>query len=146
MRIEWRPALALALLAAASAACAHVRPAAEASVMKTQEWRGMRGGPQEPGTATATDAASWNAVWRRVGQEPPPLDLEKFVGVAVYLGQRPTGGWHTDIAAQQRGDDLIVRWKIVKPMGFVTQVLTTPWDVQTFARPKGKLILEAAPE
>jgi hypothetical protein len=137
-----------ALAAAALAACAHPhpRPAPEVNVMQTQEWKGAHGGPLEPGTAVAVDAASWNKLWRDVGQAPPDLDLEKFVGVAVYLGRRPTGGWRASFAAASRGDDLVVRWRVVKPGGFVAQVLTEPWAVQAFPRPKGRVVVEAAPE
>jgi len=141
-----KAALAAALAAAALAACAHPRPAAEVAMMQAQEWKGAHGGPLDAGTAVATDAASWNSLWRKIGQAPPDLDLAKFVGVAVYLGRRPTGGWKASLAAAERGDDLVVRWRVVKPGGFVTQALTEPWAVSAFPRPKGRVILEAAPE
>jgi len=143
MKNNARFALALTL---AAAACAHAPRAAEVTVMRTQEWKGAHDGPQSPGTAVGTDANTWNALWRSLGKTPPELDLEKFVAVAVYAGGRPTGGWRVDFSAASRGDDLVVRWKIVKPGGFVSQVLTAPWAVQAFPRPKGRLIVEAQPE
>lgn len=146
MRIDARAALALALAAAGAAACAHARPAAEVKTVSIQEWKGARDGPAEPGTAVGTDASTWNRLWRNVGQAPPDLDLTKFVGVAVYAGTRPTGGWRVSFAAADRGDDLVVRWKIVKPTGFVTQALTAPWAVQAFPRPKGRVLLEMEPD
>jgi hypothetical protein len=133
-------------LAAGGAACAHAPTGPEVSVMPVQEWKGAHGGPTEPGTAVATDAASWNALWRRMGQAPPELDLAKAVAVAVYLGRRPTGGWRASIEGSTRGDDLVVRCRAVKPGGFVAQVLTEPWAVRAFPRPKGRVIVEAAPE
>jgi len=146
MKIDAGAALALALAAAATAACAHARPTAEVNVIQVQEWKGARDGPAEPGTAVGTDAASWNRLWRSVGKPPPEMDLSKYVGVAVYAGTRPTGGWHVVFAAAERGDDLVVRWKVVRPTGFVTQALTAPWAVQAFPKPKGRVILEAEPE
>ena len=109
-------------------------------------WKGARDGPAEPGTAVGTDAASWNRAWRVMGKEPPELDLAKFVGVAVYAGTRPTGGWRIRITGASRGDDLVVRWKVLRPAGFVTQALTAPWAVQAFARPKGRVLVEPEPE
>ena len=146
MKNNARFALALALATAAAAACAHAPRGAEVPVMQTQEWKGAHDGPQTPSTAIGNDAASWNALWRALGRTPPELDLEKFVAVAVYAGERPTGGWRVSFSAALRGDDLVVRWKILKPGGFSTQVLTAPWAVQTFPKPKGRVILEAAPE
>jgi hypothetical protein len=146
MRISARLALGLAFAAAAAAACAHGRSAAEVAVMQSQEWKGAHDGPAEPGTAIGTDAPSWNALWRSVGKAPPELDLSKFVAVAVYAGSRPTGGWRVSFAAAAKGDDLVVRWRILKPSGFTTQVLTAPWAVQAFPRPKGRVLVEAEPE
>jgi hypothetical protein len=139
-------AAALALfLAAAAAACAHA-PTKEGPVMQVQEWKGARGGPEEAGTAVATDAASWNKLWRRMGQAPPDFDLSGAVAVAVYIGRRPTGGWHASLEAASRGDDLVVRWRVLKPTGFTTQAFAEPWLVRAFPRPKGRVILEAAAE
>jgi hypothetical protein len=142
MRTSAAFALALGLAAAGTAACAHARGVQEAAVMQAQEWKGAHDGPAAPGTAVGVDAASWNALWRGLGKAPPELDLSKFVGVAVYAGARPTGGWRVSFAAASRGDDLVVRWKIVKPGGFVAQVLTAPWAVAAFPRPKGRVLLE----
>ncbi len=145
MTTKRRTAAALAL-ALAGAACAHEAPKPEVSVMSVEQWHGMRGGPNEPGALAATDAASWRGIWNRLGQPAPDFDASKFVGAAVFVGERPTGGWRAEIAATQDGDDLIARWKIIKPGGFTTQIITAPWLVRVFPRPKGRFILEKAPE
>jgi len=145
MGIKAPSAVALVLLAAACAA--PPREPREEGAMQTLEWKGQAGGPVEPGAEVAVDAGSWNALWRRLGQPPPPLDMGKYVGVAVYAGQRPTGGWTISFSEPlSRGDDIVVRYRVVKPAGFVTQAFTQPWKVRAFPRPKGRAAVEAAPE
>lgn len=115
--------------------------------MQTREWKSSRGGPAEPGSAVGGDAQSWNALWRALGQPPPPLDLARFVGVAVYAGSRPTGGWKIVLdEPRARGEDLVVRYRIVKPSGFATQAFTQPWLVRAVVRPRGRVIVEAESE
>src|SRR6185312_10950392 len=94
-----------AALAAATASCAGSRasrkaepaPAPQASVektpMTTQEWKGAYGGPAEPGGLVCADAGAWHRAWKQVGKDAPPLDFDKYVGVIVFVGEKPTGGW-----------------------------------------------------
>jgi hypothetical protein len=149
--------LTAAVLAAATAACAPGRgaphktqsPAAAAAekTMTIQEWKGQYGGPDEPGSVVASDAHSWERAWKQVGQDAPALDFERSVGVMVFVGRKPTGGY-TPVFDEPaaRGDDLVVRYRVPKPSGFTTQALAQPWKARAFPRPKGKVIVEAAPE
>jgi hypothetical protein len=138
---------AAALLAVATAACAMGRRPPDAAptekTMTSQEWKGQMGGPETRGHQVVSDERGWKRVWRELGQDAPELDLEKFSAVAVYVGQRPTGGYTAvfDEPVAQ-GDDLLVRYRIPKPAGFVTQAFTQPWKVRAFARPKGRVIVE----
>ena len=115
--------------------------------MTIQEWKGQHDGPGEPGSLVATDQTAWERAWRQVGQAAPPLDFAKFVGVMVFIGQKPTGGWTVvfDEPVAQ-GDDVVVRYHIPKPGGFTTQAFTQSWKARAFSRPKGRVILEAAPQ
>jgi hypothetical protein len=135
--------LAAALIAAT--ACAPVRT--EKKPMTIQEWKGQHDGPAAAGSLVASDEDAWKSAWRQVGQDAPPLDFAKSVGVMVFVGQKPTGGWTVVFDAPvARGDDAVVRYHVPKPSGFTTQAFTQPWKAAAFPRPKGRLILEAPPE
>ena len=146
--INNRTAAFVLLLAATSAAAMGRRPPArtEKSTMTVLEWKGQSGGPPSAGNEVASDAAAWTALWSKLGQAAPP-DFSAFVAVAAYAGQKNTGGWSPVFDEPVAKDaDLIVRYRIAKPSGFATQVITQPWKVRAFARPKGRVIVEAAPE
>ncbi|MDE2509890.1 MAG: protease complex subunit PrcB family protein [Elusimicrobia bacterium] len=140
------------LLAAATAASAMGRRPPKTSgsgdapaedKMTILEWKGQQGGPQIHGHQIVYDADAWDAGWRELGQAAPALDFARYAAVFVYVGQRPTGGFKVafeDPIAQ--GDDLLVRYRILKPDGMVTQAITHPWHVRAFPRPKGRVIVE----
>jgi hypothetical protein len=144
----WKAAILAA--AAAAAACAPGRrpprtAAVEKTPMTTQEWKGQYGGPGEPGSAVAMDQGAWERAWKQVGKDAPPLDFSKEVGVIVFIGEKPTGGWTVVFDEPgERGDDLVVRYHVQKPGGFTTQALAQPWKARAFPRPKGRVIVEAA--
>jgi len=157
MRINRLAAVVLA--AAASAACAMGRkppqkadapPAAaagEKTPMTIQEWKGQYGGPGEAGSIVAADRHAWERAWRQVGRDAPPLDFANFVGVMVFVGEKPTGGFTVVFDEPvAKGDDLVVRYHVPKPGGFTTQALAQPWKARAFPRPKGRVIVETAPE
>jgi hypothetical protein len=140
---------AVAMLAATAACGMGRRPAApvEKTPMTTQEWKSQRGGPAEAGTVVAADEGAWKRAWKQLGQDAPPLDFANDVGVIVFVGEKPTGGWTVVFDEPvARGDDVVVRYHIPKPGGFTTQAFTQPWKARAVKRPKGRVILEAAPE
>lgn len=147
MRIEvWAAAALLAAVACGCAAKRKPEPAQEKKMTSepTPEWRSQQGGPQEPGAEVAADQASWERIWMRVGQDAPPLDFKKYVAVMVFVGEKPTGGWSVVFDPPViKGDDVVVRYRVPKPTGFVTQAFTHPWKARAFPRPPGRLILEA---
>jgi len=137
---------AAALVAAAASACAASRkPAApEKKMTNAMEWKSQSGGPQEAGAEVAADRPAWERLWLRVGQDAPALDFKTQVGVMVFVGEKPTGGWTVVFDEPVvKGDDVIVRYRVPKPSGFVTQAFTHPWKARAFPRPPGRLILEA---
>ena len=149
----WKAAVLTA--AAATAACAMGRrppqktetPAAVEKTMTTLEWKGQYGGPSDPGNAVATDQGSWERAWKQVGKDAPALDFASHVAVMVFVGQKTTGGYSPVFDEPiARGDDLVVRYRVPKPSGFTTQALAQPWKARAFPRPKGRVLVEAAPE
>ena len=116
-----------------------------ASTETPMEWKGQYGGPAEAGSEIVRDVKSWKSLWRLLGKNAPPLDLKKFIAVAVFPGERPTGGFTVEFAEpEMKGKDLVVRHRIKAPGGFATQAFTQPWAVRAFPRPKGKAVVEAS--
>ena len=115
--------------------------------MPIQEAKGQNDGPPGPGGVVCADQGAWQRAWKQVGKDAPPLDFEKFVGVMVFVGEKPTGGWTVVFdEPAAKGDDVVVRYRVPKPGGFTTQAFAQPWKARAVRRPKGRVILEAAPE
>jgi hypothetical protein len=97
------------------------------------------------GSEVVADASHWNELWRRLGRDTPAFDFTNAVAVAAYAGQQPTSGYSIEFFEPvAHGDDLMVTWQVVAPPpgSMQLQVLTQPWEVQTFPRPKGRVIAE----
>lgn len=139
-------ALLLALVPAEGKAARQPAPAAEKE-KKPMEWRGQSGGPREPGHRVIADKRGWEALWRgALGRDAPPLDFKTHAAVAVFAGERPTGGWSIVFEEKPRGKDLLVLYTIRRPKGFTTQAFTAPWTVRAVKRPKGKVLAAEAQE
>lgn len=122
-------------------------PAQARKTEKPMEWKGQYGGPIDPGTMVAADESAWTRLWLMVGQDAPPLDFKKYFAVAVFPGERPTGGWTVEfLDPVPKGMDVVVRYRIKEPSGFATQAIAQPWKVRAFERVKGKVFVEAAAE
>lgn len=111
---------------------------------KPMEWRGQNGGTVDAEERVIVDANGWSRLWLMIGQDAPPLDFGKYYAVAVFAGERPTGGYVVDfLDPVSKGKDVIVRYRVPTPTGFTTQALTQPWKVRAFPRVKGKVFVEA---
>ena len=111
------------------------------------EWKGQHGGPIDPGTEVATDASGWTRLWLQLGQDPPELDFKKYFAVAVFAGERPTGGYTVEfLEPAAKGPDVTVRYRINDPTGFSTQAIAQPWKVRAFERVKGKVFVLPEPK
>jgi len=114
---------------------------------KPMEWKGQYGGPIDAGTEVAADAGAWGRLWLQLGQDAPPLDFKKYFAVAVFAGERPTGGFTVEfLDSVPKGMDVVVRYRIKEPTGFTTQAIAQPWKVRAFERVRGKVFVEAAAE
>lgn len=121
--------------------------AAHAKTEKPMEWKGQHGGPIDPGTEVATDAGGWTRLWLQLGQDAPALDFKKYFAVAVFAGERPTGGYTVEfLDPVPKGMDVTVRYRIKDPTGFSTQAIAQPWKVRAFERVKGKVFVLPAPK
>lgn len=120
--------------------------AADKPAEKPMEWKGQYGGPLKQGRRLASDAKAWTSLWKLLGKdEPVALDFDKFVAVAVFVGERTTGGFTVEfIESETRDDDLLVRYRIKTPTGLVTQAVSSAWKVRAFLKPKGKVVVAFA--
>jgi hypothetical protein len=97
------------------------------------QWSGPYGGTDAPATRAIKTAAEWSALWQQLGREPPrAFDAVKETAVALFLGQRRTGGYQVElIGVRRESDQLVVEYRENTPPrgAAVPQVLTAPWAV-----------------
>lgn len=100
--------------------------------------KGSRSGVRDPRQVVLRSQAEWIALWAQhvsadVNPVPPPtIDFTKDLVVAVFLGEKPTGGYDVAISRAQRGDDAVViyyRERTPAPGALVTQSLTHPFHI-----------------
>lgn len=111
------------------------------SQAKIMEWKGAFCKQAEPAVIVAKTPRDWAKIWDKVGKPAPAADFKTQVGVAVFAGQRPTGGY--SISWQQEGS--MIRYKIIKPKGMAMQVITQPYAVKLFTASGGPVKVEALP-
>lgn len=124
-------------------------PAKPATELPKMEWKGQYGGAPEAGHRLITDRKGWEALWRVLGKDAPALDFKSFNAVAVFIGEKPTGGWTAVFDEPREKDgDTLVSYRVKAPKGFTTQAFTQPYLVRAFPKPAaGKmLVMQAASE
>lgn len=123
----WVALVPFAACRSPSAANAPAEPAIVA------EWSGQHGGAARASTRVVRDAAEWAALWRQIGQEAPrALDPARETAVAIFLGERRTGGYAVDGVKVRRKDGAVTvefREASPAPDAMVTQVISSPWAV-----------------
>jgi len=118
---------------------------AHAKKEKPMEWKGQHGGPIDAGTRVAVDDGEWTRLWLMLGSDAPPLDFKKYFAVAVFAGERMTGGYTVDFLEPViKGQDATIKYRVVPPTGFTTQAIAQPWKVKAFPRVKGKVFVVPA--
>ena len=111
---------------------------------KPMEWKGQHGGPIDPVAEVIADESGWTRLWLQIGQDAPDLDFKKYYAVAVFAGEKPTGGYTIEfVEPARKGADAVVKYKILPPSGFSTQAIAQPWKVRAFPRVSGKVSVEA---
>jgi hypothetical protein len=104
--------------------------------------KGYQSGVRESVQIVARSQSEWSALWKRhtlTEPTPPPLpniDFSKEIVVAVFLGEKPTGGHDVEITrTEQNNDALLVSFveKQPKPGGLATQAFTQPFHIVRIA-------------
>jgi hypothetical protein len=102
--------------------------------------KGFSSGIRERKFVVAKTEQEWQDLWRAHGakvsppKEPPSVDFEKEMVVAVFLGERHSGGYRIEIVRIEedlQNRQLTVGWRETKPPpGAMTiQALTQPYQI-----------------
>jgi hypothetical protein len=102
--------------------------------------QGSRSGVRERKSLVIKTETDWKALWRSHVQsnvpakELPRVDFEKEMIVAVFLGEKPSGGYSVEITRIEENPDqrqTNVFWRESKPPpgSMVIQALTQPYHV-----------------
>jgi hypothetical protein len=102
------------------------------------QWSGPYGGSSTGGLRELRTAEQWLAFWQQVGREPPrALDTSREMGIALFLGEKTTGGYGAEITGVRVHEGRLVmvyRESSPAPDAMVTQALTSPWVVAIVPR------------
>lgn len=88
-----------------------------------------------PKTAVIRDQLAWERFWTESFGErfaTPPIDFSRNMAVAVFAGQKPTGGYSVFIPLVKRTEDrLVVFYRLTAPApgSVVTQAVTSPFAI-----------------
>jgi hypothetical protein len=103
-----------------------------------EQWSGPRSGTSTGSARVLQTAQDWTACWETIGRPPPRLlDPSHEMAVALFLGERRTGGFSIQLVeARIAAESLVVTYReITPPAGaMVSQSLTSPWLVAVLER------------
>jgi len=112
------------------------RPASQVSVQTIA--KGIRSGIREPSQVAIRSQTEWQKLWREhtstsTASAPlPTVDFDKEIVAAVFLGEKPTGGYNVEISSTEVTDSLLtifVKETSAKPGAIVTQGFTQPFHI-----------------
>jgi len=114
-----------------------------------EAWSGQHAQTSAASTHVVRTPEEWRSVWRLVGRsEPRPFDPAKEIAVAVFLGERRTGGFAVDIVETAiHENQLIVRYreKTPAPGRMVAQIITSPWTITALSASNLAVTFRALP-
>lgn len=142
-----RTALLLHILLLGPGCASHAAP--KTPEVPMPKWSGAYCEVSNPATRMAKTPAEWDALWKQAGREPPrALDSTRELAVAVFLGERRTGGYTVEIAsAEVKAGKFVIAWREYTPAPdmMVTQALTQPWTIAVLARTELPVVFERLP-
>ena len=102
------------------------------------DWSGMYCGKKEPEVITVDDRAGWEGVWKTISEKPAPeVDFSKYVVIAVFAGEKNTGGYSVEfLEPVTRDGKKVIPYRIKSPGEslFTVQSLTQPYHLRAFER------------
>lgn len=105
--------------------------------------RGAHSEVRKADRAAAKTQEEWVALWKRhagtlpQAAEVPKVDWSKEMVLAVFMGERSTGGYSVQIRGAKEQDGKLtaeVEYVSPKPGGFVTQAFTSPFHIAAVAK------------
>lgn len=132
-------ALAIPSVCLIAAANPPVKPDGLGRVTGWSEWEDSVGGDMLTGSKLLVNDFQLNRVLESLGRPASTLESNQYVAVIAFAGERSSGGYTIEMNSKVLGDDLVVLWRVVcpPPGAITTQVLTRPWHLAAFLRPKG---------
>jgi hypothetical protein len=142
-----RCSASLLMLLASFTACAALTVTVQFSTLD----KGLTSGVREPTQVVIRTRDDWAALWGRHMQiqpapQAPPVDFSRDMVVALFMGERPTGGHRIEITRVERTDSgLSVRYRSQAPDSgtMVSQALTQPFHLITIARDEAPVVFVA---
>jgi len=128
----------LVTLGLALGGCQVAGPARAAAPAEVVQWSGAQSSVTVATQRVVREPAAWHAFWPDVRQAAPrAFDPAREMAVAVFLGERRTGGYAVRIvSAEPRDGQLVVTYQESAPPAgtMVTQALTYPWTLAVVPR------------
>ena len=100
--------------------------------------KGSRSGIREAAQIAVRSQSEWQKLWRQHSSTStasvplPVVDFDKEIVAAVFLGERPTGGYSVEISAAEVTGSLLtvfVKETSPNPGAIVTQGITQPFHI-----------------
>jgi len=104
---------------------------------------GLASGVGQPTQIVVRSQNEWTALWSRhmrapsAPPPPPSVDFSRDMVVALFMGERPTGGYAIEVTQIERTDaGLSIRYRTrhPDPSAMQTQALTQPFHLIKLAR------------
>jgi hypothetical protein len=139
------PALCLLMV---MAGCLYNPGGTDVEIRILERWSGTQGGTHSFATRVINDATDWVEIWKLIGRDPPhTFDASETMGVAVFLGQRNTGGYSVEITdVHQAIENIRIEYieHVPTPERRVAQVVTAPWTVALISRTSKRVEFSAS--
>lgn len=114
-----------------------------------KQWHGVNSGVTKPARTVVKDRKAWSKLWRRVHArrrplpEPPQIDFETQMVLAVFLGIKRTGGYDVRIVRvveSGRRLEVFVKSSSPAPGDIVTQALTAPYHIVVVPKSEKRVV------
>jgi hypothetical protein len=134
-----------------SAICLWTVAAVAAAIPFSSIEKGSASGITTPTTLVVRRQEDWHRIWARHASVrtptpgPPQIDFSQEIVIAVFAGERMTGGFTVQVTAIEESAGVIrVTYREIGPPpdSLLTQALTQPYHLVTTPRVEGLIIFE----
>jgi hypothetical protein len=135
--------IAVIVCASTLGACADTASQRGEQITIERSWKGHHCGYTEPSKLVITTKDRWKEVWRKVHRrrlprpELPDIDFGQEMVVAVFMGERSTGGYEVEVASVIRTEkEIVVDVRETQPPSGSprTMALTQPYHIVVIER------------